>query len=142
VKPSLQAGIEYVHVFTIPESKTVPHLYPESEIFLSMPRVLATGFLVGLMEWACAEALAPHLEDGEGSLGVHVDISHLSPTPPGLQVTVTAICTAVEGRRLSFTVSAHDGLDLIGEGRHQRIVVRWDRFNEKLAAKARRAENI
>ncbi len=142
MRPSLKPGIEYIHAFTIPENKTIPHLYPESEIFLSMPRVLATGFMVGLMEWACAEALVPHLEEGEGSVGILVDVSHLSPTPPGLEVKVTAKCTAVEGRRLSFTISAHDGLDLIGEGRHERMVVRWDRFNEKVADKARRAANL
>ncbi|MDH5749333.1 MAG: thioesterase family protein [Rhodospirillales bacterium] len=141
MKASLKPGIEYVHAFTIPENKTVPHLYPEAEQFRSMPQVLATGFMVGLMEWACIEAIAPHLDEGEGSLGIHIDVSHVSATPPGLTVCVSVQCIEVEGRRLTFKVSAHDGLDLIGEGRHQRMVVNWERFNDKVAEKARRAKN-
>ncbi len=139
MKPSLKQGIEHVLEFTIPESKTVPHLYPESELFRSMPPVFATGFLIGLMEWACIEAIAPHLDDGEGSLGIHVDVSHVSATPPGMTVAVTARCTQVDGRRLTFMVSAHDGIGLIGEGRLERVVVEWARFNQKVAEKARQA---
>jgi fluoroacetyl-CoA thioesterase len=107
-----------------------------------MPKVFATGFLVGLMEWACIEAIAPHLDAGEGSLGVHVDVSHSAATPPGLTITVDVECTAVEGRKLTFRVSAHDGIDLIGEGRHQRVVVAWDRFNAKVAEKVTVAETM
>ena len=104
-----------------------------------MPPVFATGFMVGLMEWACIEAIAPHLDDGEGSLGIHLDVSHVSATPPGMTVAVTTRCTEVDGRRLAFTISAHDGLGLISEARHQGVVVEWARFNEKVAEKARQA---
>ena len=72
---------------------------------------------------------------GEGSLGVHVDVSHLAATLPGQSVTVDVECTAVTGQRVSFTVKAHDGVDLIGEGRHDRFVVMWDKFNARLEAK-------
>ena len=48
-----------------------------------MPAVFATGFMVGLMEWTCIQLLAPHLDAGEGSLGAHVDVSHMAATPPG-----------------------------------------------------------
>jgi fluoroacetyl-CoA thioesterase len=54
-------------------------------------------------------------------------------------VTVDAECTAVDGRRLTFRLRAHDGLDLIAQGRHQRAVVEWDRFNARVADKARSA---
>ncbi len=53
---TLQPGLEYEFSYTVPENKTVPHLYPEAELFGEMPNVFATGFLVGLIEWACAEA--------------------------------------------------------------------------------------
>ena len=62
MKASLKPGIRYIHKFTIPESKTVPALYPESEEFVAMPAVFATGFLVGFLEWACIKAINPHLD--------------------------------------------------------------------------------
>jgi fluoroacetyl-CoA thioesterase len=101
-----------------------------------MPRVFATGYMVGLMEWACMQLMAPHLDPGEGSLGVHIDINHTAATPPGLTVTVDVECTEVVGKKVSFKVKAHDGVDQIGTGRHERFVVAWDRFNANVAAKA------
>jgi fluoroacetyl-CoA thioesterase len=136
MRPGLTPGAKASFSHRIEERHTVPLLYPESALFRSMPGVLATGYLVGLMEWACIEQLQPYLEDGEGSLGTHVDVSHLSPTPPGLTVRVDTELLSAEGRSLWFRVTAHDGADLIGEGRHQRAVVRWDRFVPKAMAKA------
>src|SRR5918995_7296785 len=136
MKPSLKPGLKHRLSYTVPETKTVPHLYRESPELQVMPEVFATGFMVGLMEWTCVQLLAPHLDDGEGSLGTHVDVSHLAATPAGLNVTVDAECTAVRGRRASFRVRAHDGVDMIGEGRHERAIVVWDRFNAKVAEKA------
>jgi fluoroacetyl-CoA thioesterase len=123
----------------VPENKTVPYLFPEASDFQAMPKVFATGFMVGLMEWACIQLLAPHLDPGEGSLGIRIDVSHAAATPPGLIVTVDATCTAVAGKHVSFTVKAHDGVDPIGEGRHERAVVNWDRFNARVADKAKAA---
>src|SRR4051794_11226145 len=136
MKPSLQPGLTFQFKFTIPESKTVPHLYPESQLFQEMPHVLATGYMVGLMEWACIEALKPHLDwPREQSLGTHVNFSHLAATPPGLTVTIDVRIDKVEGRKLFFTLSAHDGIDKISEGTHERVVIDAARFNEKLAKK-------
>ena len=136
MKPSLQPGLTFQFEFTVPESKTVPRLYPESELFQQMPEVLATGYLVGLMEWACIEALRPHLDwPHEQSLGTHVNFSHLAATPPGLTISVNVRLDKIEGRKLSFTLSAHDGVDLISEGTHERHVIDEQRFNAKLAAK-------
>ena len=67
------------------------------------------------------------------------DIDHTAATPPGLVVDVDVECTAVEGRKVSFNVKAHDGVDQIGAGRHERFVVAWDRFNAKVADKAKAA---
>lgn len=138
MKDTLQPGARAEFKFTVPSTKTVPSLYPEAIEFQEMPAVFATGFHVGLMEWAALKVLAPHIEEGEGSLGIHINVSHSAATLPGQTVTVSAECTAVEGRRISFNVKAHDGIDLIGEGSHQRMVVPWNRFkaraNEKAAA--------
>jgi fluoroacetyl-CoA thioesterase len=92
--------------------------------------------MIILMEWACTELLAAHLDAGEGSVGVHVDVSHLAATPPGMTVSVDAECVEIVDQRVAFSVRAHDGMDLIGEGRHERFVVAWDKFNARVAAKA------
>lgn len=140
MKDTLQAGLTHEFKLRIPESKTVPQLYPESPLFQQMPAVFATGFMVGLMEWACIEALRPHLDwPREQTLGTHVDFSHLAPTPPGLTVTVKVRLEKIEGRKLSFSISAHDGLDTISEGRHERCVIDAARFTAKVADKRARS---
>ena len=140
MKATLKPGLTHRFTYQVPAQKTVPHLYREAPEFQVMPEVFATGFMVGLMEWTCIQLLAPHLDSGEGSVGTHVDISHIAATPAGLNVTVDAECTGIDGRRASFRVRAHDGVDLIGEGRHERAIVAWDRFNAKVADKAAAAE--
>ncbi len=140
MKDTLQPGLTHQFKFKIPPTKTVPHLYPESEAFQQMPQVLATGYLVGLMEWACIEALRPHLDwPREQSLGTHVSVSHLAATPPGLTVTVDVRLDKINGRKLSFSISAHDGVDRICEGTHERTVIDSARFSAKISEKALRA---
>ena len=109
MKPSLLPGIEHTLVFRVPKSKTVPALYPEAAEFEAMPAVFATGFLVGFVEWACIQAVNPHLDwPVEMTLGTHVDLSHTAPTPPGIDVTARVRLTDVDGRLLVFEV-AHRG---------------------------------
>jgi fluoroacetyl-CoA thioesterase len=140
MKDTLKPGLTHRFKFRIPPAKTVPHLYPESQMFGEMPEVLATGYLVGLVEWACIEALRPHLDwPREQSVGTHVSFSHLAATPPGLTVTVDIRLDKVDGRKLTFTVSAHDGVDNISEGTHERVVIDSARFSAKVGEKARRA---
>jgi fluoroacetyl-CoA thioesterase len=140
MKDTLRPGLTFQFQFKIPPTKTVPHLYPESELFQDMPQVLATGFLVGLMEWACIEALRPHLDwPREQSLGTHVNFSHLAATPPGFIVTVEVKLERVEGRKLSFYLSAHDGVETISEGTHERVVIDAARFNSRIEQKSRDA---
>jgi fluoroacetyl-CoA thioesterase len=140
MKDTLRPGLTHTHKFKIPQSKTVPQLYPESEMFREMPEVLATGFMVGLLEWACVELLRPHLDwPREQSLGTHVDFSHLAATPPGMTVSVETRLEEVDGRRLVFSIVAHDGIDRISEGRHERFIIDAERFRAKLAQKAHKA---
>jgi fluoroacetyl-CoA thioesterase len=91
------------------------------------------------MEWTCMKVLEPHLEAGEGSLGVHIDVSHSAATLPGETITVVAEVTKVDGRRVSFKVKAHDDIEAIGAGAHDRFVVPWDKFNARINAKAKTA---
>jgi fluoroacetyl-CoA thioesterase len=136
MKASLQPGIRYQHTFTVPPSKTVPALYPESTEFLAMPQVFATGFLVGFLEWACIKAINPHLDwPHEQTVGTAISVSHEAATPAGLTVTATVELVQVEGRKLFFVVQAHDGVDLISQGRHERCVIDRNKFDAKLAAK-------
>ena len=94
MKDSLQPGLKFEFQFQVPDTKTVPHLYPESPEFQLMPRVLATGYMVGLFEWACIQALNPYLDwPREQTVGIHVDLDHTAATPPGLVVTVRGTLT-------------------------------------------------
>jgi fluoroacetyl-CoA thioesterase len=136
MKPTLAPGLTHTHRVRVTPELTVPALLPQSSEFSVMPRVLATGYMVGLFEWACIELIRPHLDPGEGSLGTHVNFSHVAATPPGFDLVIEATLTSVEGRSLMFDVRGRDDLDLFGEGTHRRAVVSWDRFNAKLAEKA------
>ena len=132
----LKIGIKYEHKFVVPQSKTVPAIYPESQEFLEMPEVFATGFLVGLLEWACIKAIKPYLNwPNEQTVGTHIDVSHEAPTPPGLEVTVNIELIAIEGRKLVFNVEAHDGIDLISKGRHERYVINKQKFDQRVKTK-------
>ena len=136
MKETLKAGIRYEHKFTVPYSKTVPALYPESEEFLVMPEVFATGFLVGFLEWACIKAINQHLDwPLEQTVGTHIDVSHEAATPPGLEITATVELIAIEGKKLIFSVEAHDGIDLISTGRHERFVINKEKFDAKVQSK-------
>ncbi len=140
MRDTLRAGLEATFRYRVPESKTVPRIYEEAADFQVMPRVLATGYLVALVEWACIELIKPHLDwPAEQSLGTHVDLSHTAATPPGLTVEVTTRLDSVEGRKLTFFVRAHDGVDTITHGRHERHVIDAARFASKVEAKAAKA---
>ena len=136
MKDSLQPGLTYSFKFKIPENKTVPHLYPESPEFQDMPRVLATGFMVGLFEWTCIQAINPHIDwPREQTVGIDVKLNHIAATPPGLTVTVNVKLEEVDGRKLVFSIVADDGIDKISEGTHDRFIIDAAKFNAKMAAK-------
>jgi len=136
LRTSLRRGLTSEFKYAVPANKTVPHVYPESDLFASMPAVFATAYFVGLVEWACMEAMRPHLDEGEQSVGIDVRLSHTAATPPGLTVTVEVAVEAVEGRRVRFSVKAHDGVEPIGEGTHERFVIDPIRFMAKVRQKA------
>jgi len=138
MKPTLKPGIEYEFRFRVPETKTVPALYPESPEFREMPQVFATGFMVGFLEWACIKAVNPHLDwPEEQTVGTHVNVSHLAATPPGLEVTAKVKLIQVDGRRLVFEVEANDGVDVISKGTHERFIINKAKFSEKVKEKAK-----
>jgi len=136
MKSSLQPGLTYTFKYTVPDNKTVPFLFPEAPEFQLMPKVLATGFLVGLFEWACIKAINPHLDwPDEQTVGTDVRLSHVAATPPGLTVTVHVTLEKVEGKKLTFSLAGHDGMEKISAGTHERFIINAARFNEKMAMK-------
>jgi len=137
---SLTPGLSFEFNFKVPENKTVPHLYPESPEFSMMPRVLATGFMVGLFEWVCIQAINPYINwPVEQTVGTGICLSHIAATPPGLTVTVKIKLERVEGRKLTFSIIADDGVDKISEGTHERFIIIASKFNEKVKDKALRS---
>jgi fluoroacetyl-CoA thioesterase len=136
MKHSLRPGLTYTFKFKISENKTVPHLYPESPEFQAMPEVLATGFMIGLFEWTCIQAINPFIDwPREQTVGIDVKLNHMAATPPGLTVTVNVKLEEVEGRKLVFSIVADDGIDKISEGTHDRFIIDAAKFNAKMAAK-------
>jgi fluoroacetyl-CoA thioesterase len=136
MKDTLKIGIQYTHQFVVPQSKTVPALYPESAEFVAMPEVFATGFLVGFLEWACILAVNPHLDwPSEQTVGTHINVSHQAATPHGLRVTAKVELIKIEDRKLVFNVEAHDDVELISTGTHERFIIDRARFDIKLDAK-------
>ena len=138
MKETLKPGIKYEHKFVMPLSKTVPALYPESPEFLAMPEVFATGYLVGLLEWSCIKAINPHIDwPQEQTVGTRINISHEAATPPGLEITASVELIKVEARKLVFSVEAHDGVDLISRGEHERFIIDKETFDAKMSEKTK-----
>jgi fluoroacetyl-CoA thioesterase len=136
MKATLIPGIEHEHCFRVSEAKTVPALFPEADELQVMPKVFATGFMVGLIEWTCIQALTPHLDwPNEQTVGTHVDVSHVAATPTGFEVTVKVKLIEVDRRRLAFEIEAYDGIDLISRGMHERFIIDKTKFDAKLKKK-------
>ena len=118
-----------------------PTCSPNPPEFQEMPQVLATGYMVGLFEWACIRAVNPHLDwPREQTVGIGVQLSHLAATPPGLTVTVRGRLEKVEGRKLTFFLEADDEVDLISEGYHERFVIDAVKFKAKAKAKSEKKQ--
>ena len=100
--------------------------------------VLATPMMINLMEEAALAAMEHLLPAGKQSLGTFMEISHIAATPIGMKVTAEAELIEVDGRKLLFSVRARDELDLIGDGRHERVVVTAASFQARIDEKAAR----
>jgi len=136
MKDTLKPGMTFEFEYKVPEDKTVPHLFPEIPEGEVMPKVLATGFLVGLFEFACIKAVNPYIEwPDEQTVGTGIKMDHTAATPPGFIVTVKGKLEKVEGRKLSFLLEAHDGVDKISEATHDRFVINAEKFNASLGEK-------
>lgn len=141
MSPDLQPGVRFEWRYTVPARATVPQLYHDTPFCRDMPDVLATGYMVGMMELACLHGMMPYVDwPREQSLGTMVSFRHFAATPPGMTLTIRGEVTEVEGRRVRFRVEAWDEAERICEGEHERCVIDPVRFEAKVAQKAAKAK--
>ena len=136
MKETLQKGMTFTHHYQVPIEKTVPYVFKESELFQAMPSVFATAFMVGLMEWACMEALRPFMDEDEISLGTSVCVTHSAATPPGMRVEVDVTLEEVNGAKTKWSIVARDEKDTIGEGTHERFSINGEKFRNIVRQKS------
>jgi predicted thioesterase len=129
MKDSLCPGVSSSTRFVVDNERTIGFMGEEG-------RVYATPSLVRDIEQACRNLLLAHADHNEDSVGMEVSIRHLAPTLPGMEVEIIATVSAVDGRKVSFQISARDELELIGEGSHTRFVVDIAKTLERLKSKA------
>lgn len=125
----LETGIKGTRTVTVNEANTA------KKMGSGTLDVFATPALIALMEETCWRSVADRLEDGCGTVGTLLEIRHTAPTPIGMDVTCESELVEVDGRRLVFTVQAHDAKGLVGEGRHERFVIQNEKFQSKADAK-------
>ncbi len=142
MKSDLKPGLTHRQTLIIDASLTVPAVSKAFAGFAGMPPVFATAFMVGFVECACIEAIKPFLDDNEGSVGIHVDLSHIAATPIGLTVSADVTLVEVKKKKLKFRVSCRDDFDLIGEGFHERAIIDRPQFNAWASAKAGRLADV
>lgn len=133
MKNSLAAGLTHTRRFEVDRARTIGFMGEEA-------RVYATPEFVRDIEMTCRDFLLQHLDEGEDSVGTRVEIDHLAPTLLGMWVEISVTVTEVKGRAVSFSVLAHDPLDQIGKGIHNRFIVSVEQTKARLKAKAAKAE--
>jgi fluoroacetyl-CoA thioesterase len=121
-------------------TRTVTERHLATQWGSGLARVLATPALIAFCETCCRLAVDSLLPEGQQSVGTSINLRHLAATPPGLDVTVRAELTEVDGRRLLFRIEAWDSFEQIGEGEHERFVIDVERFQRRVAEKAKRAD--
>ena len=126
----LEVGLKHVATIAVTDDMTPAHLRGEPL------RVLSTPDMIRLIERTAIEAVQPYLAPGQATVGTRVDVAHLAGTLVGMTVTITVTLTAVDRRKLSFSVEVRDELDEAGRGTHERFIVdaaqRLPRLQEKL----------
>jgi predicted thioesterase len=129
MKPSLQPGVALTKSIAIDRARTIGFMGEEA-------RVYATPSMILDMEHTCRELILMHADAGEDSVGIEVAVKHLAATLTGQTVEITAKVISVEGRKVTFELTAKDELDMAGAGMHSRFVVDKAKTVERLKAKA------
>jgi fluoroacetyl-CoA thioesterase len=129
VSELIHPGMIWEDSFTIAMENSAIHLGSGST------RVLATPWMIAFMERVSHRLLTCCLPEGFSSVGTHLDVRHLAPTPVGATIRVKAEVLSVEGKRIFFLIQAWDELEKIGEGRHERVVIDEQRFLKRVENK-------
>jgi len=132
MKSSLKAGLTHSRTVEVDESRCIGFMGREGMVY-------ATPRMVSDVEYTCRDFLLAHLDAGEDSVGAHVSIDHLAPTPIGLSASVEIRVAEVDRRKVVFEFSVKDPLEEVGRGRHVRFVVETAKTRERLAAKRAKA---
>ncbi len=125
----LEIGLKGSLTETVSESLTASH------IGSGTVRVLATPMMIALMEMCSMKTVKPYLEEGQDTVGTHVNVSHVSATPVGMEVRFECELIEIDRRRLAFKVAAYDQRGLIGEGTHERFIIDVAKFSAKVSSK-------
>jgi predicted thioesterase len=125
----IKPGMVREETFIINAENTAYHLGSGAS------RVLATPWMIAFMERTAHHLMTCCLPEGASSVGTHLDVRHLAPTPQGGQVRIRAEVLAIEGMKVSFSIEAWDTLEKIGEGRHERAVIDEARFLRRVEKK-------
>ena len=132
MKEALKAGLAHSKTVQVDESRCIGFMGKEGAVY-------ATPRMVSDVEYTCRDFLLAHLDPGQDSVGAHVSIDHLAPTPMGLSATIEVTVAEVDRRKVVFTFSVKDPLEEVGRGRHVRFVVETAKTRERLAAKRAKA---
>jgi fluoroacetyl-CoA thioesterase len=127
--PGLKLGLKGAAELVVHEQHTAP------KVGSGCVHVLATPVMINLIEAAALAAVEHLLPPGQQSLGTHLDVRHFAATPVGMGVSAEAELVKIDGRLLTFRVSAADAVELIGDGTHERVVVTLERFDQRVQKK-------
>lgn len=125
----MNIGIKGVQSVTVTEENTA------KKVGSGMLPVFATPAMAALMEKTAALSVAPYLGEGEGTVGISLNIRHLAATPVGLTVTCESELIEIDRKRLVFSLKVSDGVDVIGDGTHERFIINNEKFMAKAEAK-------
>jgi fluoroacetyl-CoA thioesterase len=130
MKPTLAPGVKSEVRHRVVTQELLSSIYPGG------PAVFATPWLLSLMEQAAAEAIMPHLNDGEASVGYGFEFHHLAPTPVGNTVVATAEVTSIDKNMVTLHIEARDDSEVVSGGTHIRAIIDMDRFMRRVKRKA------
>jgi predicted thioesterase len=126
MKSTLKPGVERIEEITVDESRVIEFLGRDMRLY-------STPDMVNDIEYACYRLIQSHLDDAESSLGIHVAVDHLGPTPLGETVKVRVRVDAIEDRKVFLNCEVHDAVACVGQGRHVRFVIDIARHARRLA---------
>ncbi len=131
----LRVGLRHTRTVAVGAALAVPAASGLFAVTADMPPVFATAQMIAFVEWTCVAALAPFIAPHQRTVGTRVEISHLSATPIGMNVTAEVELVEIDGRRLRFAATCRDEAEVIGEGFHERVIVDYARFLARLTRK-------